>query len=119
MKRDELFEELVPRRGGLARMRKRLDEPARKPRGYVVLAFGAAALLILLLLVRKHADVPDLVAEARAHGDVSSIELGLAPALGASVMLEPSTTMAMVEVTTSDPKVAFYWVSSTAWASKP
>jgi len=118
VKRDELFDVLLPRKGGLARLRERLDEPARRSRWPIVLAVAAAALLVVLFL-RAQGDVPDLVAEARARGDVSSIELGLAPFPAASVVLVPSTTTAMVEVATSDPKVAFYWVSSTNWASGP
>jgi hypothetical protein len=118
MKREELFEIEEPRRGGLARLRQRLDRPARGPGWALVL--GAATLALLLLLVaREREKASALVAEARAHGGVSSIELGLAKRSSEPVTLEPSSTMAMIEVKTTDPKVAFYWVSSISWPSAP
>jgi hypothetical protein len=118
MKRDELFDVKEPPNGGLARLRQRLDERPRVFRWPIAVGL-AAAIALLLLLVRARRDIPDLVAEASARGEASSIGLGLAPVPRSAVILEPSTMTAMVEVTTSDPKVAFYWVSSTAWASEP
>jgi hypothetical protein len=111
VKREELFEVLEPDEGGLARLRQRLDEPARG-RSWA-LALGGAAFagsLLFFFLVRRH-DV-DLMAAAKIHGGVSGIALGITHAADGPVTLESSSTTAMLEVKTTDPRVAFYWVAS-------
>jgi len=59
--------------------------------------------------------IPDLVAAARQHGAPEQVVLGLAPGLGRTAAPADGVrgTTALAEVRTSNPAVAFYWVSST------
>jgi hypothetical protein len=117
MKRDDLFEKLEPPRGGLATLRERMttEQPSWMARRFVPMAatLAIAAVVLLFFWSRR---APDLVAAARQRGGPEQIALGLAPPLAESAALtdEERATTALAEVRTSNPKVAFYWVSSTA-----
>jgi hypothetical protein len=80
-------------------------------------AFAVAALALLLFYFTRRASVPDLVAAARLQGDAPEVALGLAPMPAATVAIAAGdrSTTALAEVRTSNPNVAFYWVSSTTW----
>jgi hypothetical protein len=120
MRRDELFERLEPPPGGLASLRARMAAPRRRrpsrARVGAVLAFAVAA-AALVLVVASRGRAPDLVAAARQRGGTPEVALGLAPMPAAVVAIDPAerATSALAEVPTTDPNVAFYWVSSTTW----
>jgi hypothetical protein len=118
MRHDEIFEQLAPPPGGLAALRARLDARPRRARLLVPLALAltfAAAAVVLLVVGRGR--TPDLVAAARQRGDAPEIALGLAPrpASPVAALREDRATTALAEVQTADPRVVFYWVSSTTW----
>lgn len=116
MRRDELFERLDPPPGGLAALRARMDARPRLALRLAPLAFAVAtAALVVFVLHRGRA--PDLVAAARQLAGAPEIALGLAPMPAAAVAIEKDdrATTALTEVPTKDPRVAFYWVSSTTW----
>jgi hypothetical protein len=115
MRRDEIFERLEPPPGGLAALRARMDARPRRAHLLVPLALAVAAAVVLLVVGRGR--TPDLVAAARQRGDAPEIELGLAPrpASPVAVEREDRATTALAEVQTADPRVVFYWVSSTTW----
>lgn len=118
MKRDEIFEKLEPPPGGLAALRARIHAPRpTRARRVLVPAFAvAAAALVLVVLSRDRA--PDLVSAARQRGDTAEVTLGLAPMPAAAVAIDPEqrATSALAEVHTTNPNVAFFWVSSTTWS---
>ena len=121
MKREDVFERLEPPPGGMAKLRERMAaRPAvsflRAPRLVPVAAVLAIAAVLMLFWYRGRP--PDLVAAARQHGGLEEGALGLAPASRGSAALpdKDRATTALAEVPTSNPTVAFYWVSSTAWA---
>lgn len=117
MRRDEIFEKLEPPPGGLAALRARMDAPrsSRVRRFAVPVLALAAAALVLVVVSRDRA--PDLVSAARQRGGPSEVALGLAPmpAFTVAIDAEQRATSALAEVHTTDPNVAFYWVSSTTW----
>ena len=121
MKREDVFERLEPPPGGVAKLRERMSVrrwsmPARARRvAPFAAALAVAAVVLLLFWPRGRA--PDLLAAAREHGGADEVLLGLAPALARSAALTPDAraTTGLAEVPTSNPSVAFYWVSSTAW----
>ncbi len=118
MRRDEIFERLDPPRGGLAALRARLGARRRRARVFVPVGFAAAAVaVVVVLVVFGREGTPDLVAAARLGGDASEIGLGLAPrpAFPVAVGREDRGTTALARVETADPRVVFYWVSSTTW----
>lgn len=120
MKHEDLFEQLEPPPGGMAKLRERMTaRPSSMARRLVpVAATLAIAAVVLLFLFRSRGTTPDLVAAARHRAGPEQVALGLAPSPGGSAALtdEERATTALAEVPTSNPKVAFYWVSSTAWA---
>jgi hypothetical protein len=115
MKRDEIFERLDPPPHGLLALRERI-EGARRPYRWRLpaLAFAAVAMaMVIWVVVRRD----DPVRAARLHGDTPEMALGLAPlpTAPATISDDARTTTAMIEVHTSNPNVAFYWVGSTTW----
>jgi hypothetical protein len=85
-------------------------------RAAVALSFAIAAVVLSLLLMSRQGAI-DLVAAARRQGAAPEIALGLAPMPANAVAIdgEDRATTAVVEVRTANPKVSFYWVSSTSW----
>jgi hypothetical protein len=118
MKREDLFEPIDPPPGGLAKLRERLTaRPASMARRLVpVGAALAIAAVVLLFVFWSRSTTPDLVAAARHRAGPEQVALGLAPASAGPVALtaEERATTGLAEVQTSNPSVAFYWVSSTA-----
>ena len=118
MKRGRLFEPLTPPPGGLEALRARLDaaSPARRARALTPLLVAAALAAIALVVVTRRRSV-DFVAAGRQIGDASEVALGLTPLQGSAAVVDPDakSTTALTEVRTSNPEVAFYWVSSTDW----
>jgi hypothetical protein len=117
MKHEDVFEHLEPPPGGLARLRERMTpRRASIPRRLFPVA-AALALAALVLLFWSRRTTPDLVAAARDRGGLDQVALGLAPVPSAPAALtdDARATTALAEVPTSNPTVAFYWVSSTAW----
>ena len=115
MKREDVFEVFEPPAGGLSALRARLEaRPLRRLRFAPIAAFAMAAAALYVL---SRPDAPDLVKAAGRHADPSAVALGLAPMPEAPVALarEQRGTTALAEVKTSNPDVAFYWASSTAW----
>ncbi len=118
MKHDEIFERLEPPHNGLARLRSRID--AGDDRWWVSvarvapLAFVAAAIVLVIIVVTRRNDP---IAEARHHTGTAEIALGIAPMPTETVAVDDDarTTTALTEVRTTNPNVAFYWVSSTSW----
>jgi hypothetical protein len=119
MKREDLFEELEPPPGGLAKLRERMNaRPSARIRARVqrfVPATAALAIAAIVFLFFWSRRPPDLVAAAREHGATEQVALGLAPSLGRSAAVADTArgTTALSEVSTSNPNVAFYWVMST------
>jgi hypothetical protein len=116
MKHEDVFEQLEPPHGGLARLRDRMStQPSWMAQRLVPIA-AALAIAAVVFLFWFRGTTPDLVAAARHRGGPEEVALGLAPALGGSAALteEERATTALAEVPTSSPTVAFYWVSSTA-----
>ena len=118
MKHEDVFERRDPPLGGLARLRKRLDEsPSSPSRVWEVAVVAAPALAIaaIVLLVLSRLQTPDLVAAARGHGGLDEVALGLASLPAAPVALAESTraTAGIAEVRTSNPNVVFAWLVST------
>jgi hypothetical protein len=119
MKREDVFERLEPPPGGVAKLRERTSaRPSSMARRFVPVA-AALAIAAVLLLFWSRGRTPDLVAAAHARGGLEEVSLGLAPALDRSAALtgDVRATTALAEVPTSNPAVAFYWVSSTAWSN--
>ena len=116
MKHDEIFERLAPPAGGLATLRTRLEARGDRARRLALPAF-ALALAMLALFLWKRSAAPDPIAAARSSGGLAEVSLGLAPMPSVVVTIEEESraTTALAEVPTSNPNVAFYWVSSTAW----
>lgn len=119
MKREDLFERLEPPPGGLAELRERMTA---RPRSMVrrlapIAAPIAIAAAVLLFLFWPRSTTPDLVGAARLHAGPEEVALGLAPVSAGSAALtdDQRATTALAEVPSSNPKVAFYWVSSTTW----
>jgi hypothetical protein len=112
MRHDEIFERLDPPPGGLAALRARMNARPSFARRAAPIAVGLALAAIIVLVVTRR---PDPVAAARAHADVGEVALGLAPMPSAPVSVDDPTTTAIVPVKTENPRVAFYWVSSTTW----
>ena len=116
MKREDVFERLEPPPGGVAKLRERMtarpSSMARARRLVPVAAALAIAAVVLLFWSRR--TPPDLVAAARHRAGLEQVALGLAPAPRGSAALtdEERETTALAEVPTSNPTVAFYWVSS-------
>ena len=117
MKHDEIFERLNPPPGGLAALRARMDARPRVLRRVAPFAFAATALALLLFYFIRRESAPDLVLAARLMGEAPEVALGLAPmpAAAAAIPAGDRATTALAEVRTSNPNVAFYWVSSTTW----
>ncbi|HEY5148074.1 MAG TPA: hypothetical protein VII82_14970 [Polyangiaceae bacterium] len=118
MKRSEIWKRLEPPPGGLARLHARMNArpSVARRRATVALSFAlAAAVLLLFFTSRRHAIDP--VAAARQQGAAPAITLGLAPMPAGTVAIDGDdrATTALVEVRTSNPRVSFYWVSSTSW----
>lgn len=118
MKRSELWRRLEPPPGGLAGLHARMHArpSVARRRATLALSFAlAAGVLFFLVMSRRRALDP--VAAARRQGAASEIALGLAPmpANPVAIDAEARATTALVEVRTYDPKVSFYWVSSTSW----
>lgn len=115
MRREDLFERLEPPPGGLAGLRARMSARPSRLRRLAPVA-GAVALAAAVLLFLSRGQAPDLVAATRARGGPEAIALGLAPLGGgaASITPEERATTALAEVPSSNPRVAFYWVSSMA-----
>jgi hypothetical protein len=116
MKREDVFERLEPPPGGVAKLRERMTaRPSSVARRLVPVA-AALAIAAIVLLFWSRGTTPDLVAAARHRAGLEQVALGLAPAPGGSAVLtdEERATTALAEVPTSNPTVAFYWVSSTA-----
>ncbi len=123
MKREEVFEQLEPPAGGMAKLRERMTARPTvtsifRARRYVPVA-GALAVAAVVLLWWYRGRAPDLVAASRQLGGLDQVALGLAPAPAGSASLTESgrATGALAEVPTSNPEVAFYWVSSTSGAN--
>jgi hypothetical protein len=116
MKREDVFERLEPPPGGVAKLRERMAARPSSMRRLVPVA-AALAIAAVVLLFWSRGTTPDLVAAARHRAGLEQVALGLAPAPGGAVALtdEERATTALAEVPTSNPAVAFYWVSSTAW----
>lgn len=117
MRRDEIFERLDPPSGGLASLRARMAAPRPSlARRFAVPAFAVAAAAIIFVFLSRDRS-PDLVTAARQRGDTAEIALGLAPMPAAAVAIDPELrgTSALAQVRTTNPNVAFYWVSSTTW----
>jgi hypothetical protein len=118
MKHEDVFEQLEPPRGGLAKLRERMaPRPSWMARRLVPMTAALAVAAVVLFLSRR-GKAPDLVAAAHHHGGVEEVSLGLAPSPGGPLVPTAGgrATTALAEVPTSNPTVAFYWVSSTAWA---
>lgn len=118
MKQGDIFKRLEPPPNGLTRLRARID--AGDDRWFVPIArlaplafVAAAAVLVIIVVIRRN----DPIANARRHVDVAEVGLGIAPMPSVTVALDDATrgTTALTEVRTSNPNVAFYWVSSTTW----
>ena len=120
MKREDVFERLEPPPGGVAKLRERMTaRPSPMVRRLVPVA-AALAIAAVVLLFWSRRTTPDLVAAARHRAGLEQVALGLAPSVGerggpAALTEDERATMALAEVPTSNPTVAFYWVSSTAW----
>jgi hypothetical protein len=120
MKHEDVFEQLEPPPGGLAKLRERMTtRPSSMARRLVPVA-AALAIAAVVLLFWSRGKKPDLVAAARQRGGSEQVALGLAPALAGPAALtdEERATTALAKVPTSNPTVAFYWVSSTTWAER-
>jgi hypothetical protein len=122
MKHDEIFERLEPPPGGLGRLRARLvREEEKKARARRVTSLGLGlvfAALSLVLFFTTRRTTTDPVASARLHAGGAEVALGLATLRGGGVVVvdrESRATTAIAEVQTTNPNVAFYWVSSTQW----
>ncbi len=117
MKRDDLFPRIDPPPFGPAKLKARLDARPRPLRVILPVAAALAIAAAIALIFAGPRDAVDLAAHARARGNPSEIGLGLAKPRGAVVTLAESqgATSALVEVPTADPRVVFYWVSSTSW----
>ena len=116
MKREDLFEQLEPPPGGVAKLRERMTaRPSPLVRRLVPAAAARAIAAGVLLFWSRREKAPDLVAAARHRAGLEQVALGLAPAPAGSAALteEERATTALAEVPTSNSKVAFYWVSST------
>ena len=117
MKRDDVFERLEPPPGGMAKLRERMTARSSPAVRRLVPTFAALAIaaVVLLFLFRSRPAPPDLVTAARHQGALEQVALGLAPSSGSPVALtaEERGTTALAEVRTTNPTVAFFWVSST------
>jgi hypothetical protein len=117
MKREDVFERLEPPPGGVAKLRERMTArpPSMVRRLVPATAALAVAAAVLLFFFWSRGATPDLVAAARHRAGPEQVALGLAPASGRSAVVtdEERATTALAEVPTSNPTVAFYWVSST------
>ena len=116
MKREEVFEQLEPPPGGVARLRERMTErPSSTVRRLVPVAGALAVAAVVLLVWSRRETTPDLVSSARQRAGLEQVALGLAPAPVGSAALtkDERTTTALAEVPSSNRAVAFYWVSST------
>jgi hypothetical protein len=116
MKRDEIFERLEPPPNGLGTLRARIERANRPRRVWRIpaLAFAAAAVAVVIWIVVRR---DDPVRAARQHQGSAEMALGLAPLPTTPATLDDDAraTTALLEVQTSNPKVAFYWVGSTTW----
>jgi hypothetical protein len=119
MKHDELFEKIDPPRGGLAKLRARLDEGSSRSRWWkralVVAPAALAVAAIVLLVLSRPQQTPDLVAAARSNGGLDEVSLGLAASPAAPVALvdDDRATAAIAEMRSSNPNVVVAWVVST------
>jgi hypothetical protein len=117
MKHEEIFERLDPPRGGLAKLRERLDEKPsmRVWRRFAVAAPFALAALAVVFLVVSRVQPPDLVTAARHRGGLDQVELGLSapPAAPIALAEDSDTTAGFAEVRTSNPNVVFAWIVTT------
>ena len=116
----QLSERLEPPPGGIAKLRERMTATARPSsltarRLVPVAATLAIAAAVLVFVFWSRNKTPDLIAAARHRAEPEQVALGLAPASGGSAALtsEERATTALAEVHTTNPTVAFYWVSST------
>jgi hypothetical protein len=118
VKHEDLFEQIDPPAGGIAKLRARLDgaeRTTRRARVAFVAVPAALAVAAAVFLVLNRPRATDLVSAARAHGDVDQVALGLAeaPQMSAAVTRQGQATAGLVQVQTQNPNVAFYWVAST------
>ena len=113
MKHDEIFERLEPPPGGLAELRARMR--ARPSFARRAAPFAIAAALAVLILVAARRRTPDPFAEARQRADVGAVALGIARMPSSTAVTDDPATTALAEVRTENPRVSFYWVSSTTW----
>jgi hypothetical protein len=116
MNHDEIFERLEPPAGGLATLRTRLEARSNPARRLALPAFALAVAMLALFLSKQGAPL-DPLAVARSSGGPAEVSLGFAAMPSAVVTIEEASraTTALAEVPTSNPNVAFYWVSSTTW----